>query len=365
MKITKKQLFDRQITLSEIGESGQEKLAMTSVLIVGCGGLGSAAAVYLAASGIGTIQLLDFDEVDASNLHRQVFYKLDQIGSPKVEALASHIRAITPFVKVTTIHKALIKENVFDCIKNADYVLDCTDSLPTKYLLNDACVLKNKSLVYGSLYKFDGYIASFNIKQSDGSYSANLRDAFSEIPKENIPNCSEIGTLNSIVGIIAIMQANEVLKLSTQIGNPLINSILIYNSLENSQYRMQLKNTIDKTAIQSLFNKESYADNNCLFQDQNLLISAQALREKLAANETSKNLQIISVIQDTSVTHPFRVHQKIPLTHLNLDTQKFNTENEYIIVCQKGISSYIATQRIKEKHPNLKVLSLKDGIRNF
>ena len=365
MKITKEQLYKRQTTLQEIGENGQQKLLKTNVLIVGCGGLGSAASVYLAASGISTIHLVDFDVVSVSNLHRQVFYTTKDIDKPKVEVLAKHIKATTPFVTVNTLNKAVSKDTVFALIEHMDYVLDCTDSLPIKYLLNDACVLKGKPLIYGSLYKFDGYVSSFNIKIENGSYSSNLRDAFPEISKEAIPNCSEIGTLNTIVGIIGLMQANEVLKLVTGIGKPLINELLIYNSLENTQYKMQLKNTTAKKEIQELFNSENYFDASCEVQDESLLISAKTLRQKLLFGEASHKLHIISVIEDVTVKHPFQVRQKIPLSQLDINQQKFDSNNEYVIVCLKGISSYIATQQIKATHPNLNVLSLKNGITNY
>lgn len=365
MKITKEQLYKRQTTLSEIGDQGQQKLLQTEVTVIGCGGLGSAAAVYLATSGIGTIHLVDYDVVDVSNLHRQVFYKIEDIGKPKVAILAKHIKSVSPFVNVSHTNKPVSKENVFDLIAHSDYILDCTDSLPIKYLLNDACVLKDKPLIYGSLYKFDGYVASFNVKRSKSSNSSNLRDAFPEISKEAIPNCSEIGTLNTIVGIIGLMQANEVLKSVTEIGKPLVDKLLIYNSLDNSQYTMQLKNSFSKEKIQQIFEKESYFDANCEVQDEALLISAKALRQKLAYGEASQKLHIISVNEDISIKDPFFVHQKIPLSKLNPKQQKFIANNEYVLVCQKGISSYIAVQQIKAAHPNLNVLSLKNGITNY
>ena len=174
MKITPKQLYKRQTTLTEIGEEGQEKLLQARVVVVGCGGLGGIAAVYLAASGVGTIHLIDYDVVDASNLHRQVFYSTKDIGKSKAEVLKKHIESISPFITVSYSNKAILKSTVVNEINEFDYVLDCTDSLPTKYLLNDACVLQNKTLIYGSLYKFDGYVANFNVKLPDDSFSANL-----------------------------------------------------------------------------------------------------------------------------------------------------------------------------------------------
>lgn len=187
----KNQLFKRQITLSEIGEIGQQKLQNAKVLVVGCGGLGSPVAVYLASSGVGKIHLVDFDTVDSTNLHRQVFYSLEDVGKSKAAVLSAFIKKRAPFTEVSFTNYPITKENVFELIENVAIVVDGTDSLPTKYLLNDACVLKNKPLVYGSLYKFDGYVATFNVLQKDGNYSSNLRDAFPEMATD-IPNCEEV-----------------------------------------------------------------------------------------------------------------------------------------------------------------------------
>ncbi|MCF6296875.1 MAG: HesA/MoeB/ThiF family protein [Flavobacteriaceae bacterium] len=365
MKITKQQLYKRQTTLSEIGEKGQEKLLKTKVIIVGCGGLGSIAAVYLAASGIGNIHLIDFDMVDASNLHRQVFYKIEDVGKLKSKVLATHIETISPFVKVSFSTKAIAKRNVLKTIQKSDFVVDCTDSLPTKYLLNDACILQDKTLIYGSLYKFDGYISSFNAKNAKGAYGTNLRDAFPKISEEAIPNCSEIGTLNTIVGIIGLMQANEVLKLVTGIGQPLINQLLIYNSLENTQYKMKLKSSFTKEKIMELFKKETYYDAACEIQKEEWLISPKELRQKLAFGEATRDLHLISVIEDTEVKLPFAVRKKIPLSSLKVKQFKFITTDEYVIVCQQGISSYTATQQIKAVYPNLKIFSLKGGTSSY
>ncbi len=365
MKITPKQLYKRQTTLTEIGEEGQEKLLQAKTVVVGCGGLGSVAAVYLAASGIGTIHLVDYDVVDASNLHRQVFYTTKDIGKSKAEVLKKHIESISPFVAVSYSNKAISKRTVFDEINEFDYVLDCTDSLPIKYLLNDACVLQNKTLIYGSLYKFDGYVANFNVKLPDDSFSANLRDAFPEISKEAIPNCSEIGTLNTIVGMIGMLQANEVLKLVTNIGNPLVDQLVIYNSLENSQFKMKLKRSFTKKMIQQIFETESYFDSACEPQDEKLLISSEQLKKELTLESINKKLKIISTIENRNTSIPFKVHDRIPFSEFNIDKIQLSHHNEYVIVCNKGITSYTATLQLKEKYPNLKVLSLKDGIINY
>jgi len=363
MKFTRASIYKRQTTLSEIGEAGQKKISNTQVLIIGCGGLGSAAAVYLAGSGIGHIHLVDFDVISESNLPRQVFYKTIDIGKYKVEVLAAHLLAINPFIKVTYSNKKINKKNIFSVLSEYKIVLDCTDSLPIKYLINDACVLKDKILVYGSLYKFDGYVASYNLVDSQGKRSCNLRDAFPEISKNHIPNCSEIGTLNSIVGIIALLQANEVLKIVTQTGKPLKNILLIYNSLENSQYKMKLPSNFDKAKTSALFLEESYGDNSCIQQNNQLLITKELLKKEI--QNSRDNLYILSVIEDKDFETPFAVDEKIPLSVFNPSKIKIPINKTTVIICKKGIMSYSALKLLKEEYPKAKVFSLKDGIDNF
>jgi len=370
MNITKKQLYKRQTTLSEFGEKSQQKLQDAEIVIVGCGGLGSVAAVYLAASGIGKIHLIDFDVVDVSNLHRQVFYKMEDVGKSKADVLANHIKAISPFVQVTTSNKALTKITIFNQIDDFDVVLDCTDSLATKYLLNDYCVITDHILVYGSLYKNDGYVASFNIPEGLHN-SANLRNAFPKMPKNAIPNCSEAGTLNPIVGIIGMMQANEVIKIISQIGKPLKNQILIFNSSDNSQFKMKLDvektcDNVGKRGILKIFKNDDYLDENCSpnsyrEQNENLLISFEEFTQDIE----NKNRVIISVIEDVETKLPFEVNYKIPFSKFDVDTLIIDSNKSYIIICNKGILSYTATINLKNKYPELNVLSLESGIENY
>lgn len=358
MKPTKNQLFKRQITLSEIGEVGQQKLQNSSVLIVGCGGLGSPIAVYLASSGIGKIHVVDFDTIDITNLHRQIFYSLEDVGKPKAKVLTDFIKKRSPYTEINSTNKPITKENVFELIKDVDIVIDGTDSLPTKYVLNDACVIKNKPLIYGSLYKFDGYVATFNVLQKDGSYSANLRDAFPEMATD-IPNCEEAGTLNAIVGLIATAQVNEVLKLITGIGKPLTNELLIYNSLQNTQLKMKLKPTFLKEKITKLFKLQTYIDAACANQNSDWQISANELKDKLGNN----NLEIIAVLENLKL--PFKVQQTIHISKFNPEKIDVDFNKTYVMVCQRGFNSYKATERLKAKYPELDVLNLTGGISSY
>jgi len=311
-------------------------------------------------------------------INPQQYYKrqttLPEIGTTgqqalnKAKVLAKHIKAINPFVKVSFTKEAIVKNNVKKIISEFDIVLGCTDNLPIKYLLNDACVLKEKILVYGSLYKFDGYVATFNALDDKGNRTANLRDVFPEMPKKYIPNCAEAGTLNSIVGIIGLMQANEVLKLVTKVGQLLTNQLLIYNSLRNSQFIMKLKPSPQCQAERSrsfstIFKTETYTDLSCALQDESLLITADTLKAQL--KNAREKLHIISVIENPNVFLPFAVDAKIPLSRFNPKTLEIDTLKIYIIVCQRGVTSYTALKKLKSIYPNLKALSLKEGIEEF
>jgi len=362
MKINKEDIFKRQITLSEIGEEGQQKLQEAKVLVVGCGGLGSPIAVYLAASGIGQLHLVDFDTVDATNLHRQVFYSLDDVGKYKSEVLTDFIQGRALFTNVTFSKEPITKTNVIELISEYDIIVDGTDSLPTKYLLNDACVLMGKPLVYGSLYKFDGYVSVFNLKQEKGCFSANLRDAF-PVMNTDIPNCEEAGTLNAIVGMIATVQVNEVLKIVTGVGKPLQNELLIYNALQNSQLKMKLQAKISKAKIEKIFENESYYDASCDVQNPDWLISPKELKRQLSFREESRNLELIAVLPNLEL--PFEVHRTIPIQELDVEGFEIDANKTYVLVCQRGITSYRATTMLKERYPEAKVISLAGGVSQY
>lgn len=358
-KIKKEDIFKRQITLSEIGEEGQQKLQEAKVLVVGCGGLGSPIAVYLASSGIGRLHLIDFDKVDITNLHRQVFYSLEDVGKYKSEVLSDFIIKRAPFTEVTFSTEPLTKDNVFESISDFDIIVDGTDSLPTKYLLNDACVLIEKPLVYGSLYKFDGYVSCFNLKQEDGSFSANLRDAFPEM-NTDVPNCEEAGTMNAIVGMIATAQVNEVLKIVTKIGKPLTNELLIYNALQNTQFKMKLTPKVLKEKIASIFKLQTYFDAACGTQNPDWQVSPTELKEILSNTERSRSVELVAVLPDLKL--PFEVHQTIPIQEFDADQFDIDKDKTYIMVCQRGFNSYKATKQLKEKYPEASVLNLTGGI---
>ena len=360
-KITRKHLFERQTTLPEIGEDGQERISEAEVLIIGCGGLGGVAAVYLAASGIGRIHLIDYDVVEVSNLHRQVFFKPEDVGKPKARVLARYLQSIAPFTEVTFSNTVLNKQNAIDIIDEFPIVLDCTDSLPTKYLINDVCVITDTILVYGSLYKYDGYVATFNMTKG-GKRTANLRDAFPEMSAQHVPNCAEAGTLNGIAGIIGIMQANEVIKIVTHTGQPLMNQILIYNSNENTQFKMKLSSEpcykkAEKGCILKSFKKENYDDPACEIQEETYQITPEELHPE--------SFKIIALHENQVKGLPFKVWKHIPYSDFIPDLINWEKEQKYLFICKKGITSYAAVKWIREDYPGIDVYNLKYGTDNL
>lgn len=359
-KPTFNQLYQRQITLNEVGEQGQNLMQQAKVMIVGCGGLGSAAAVYLAASGVGTIHLIDFDVVSISNLHRQVFYGLADVGKPKTTCLKNYIEKITPFVKIKTT-EILVKSNVEELLQLVDIVVDCTDQLYTKYLLNDACTIYHKTLVYGSLHKFDGYVATFNHLLEDGKRTANLRDAFPEIPEKLPPTCAETGTLNPIVGIIALYQANEVMKIILKKGNLLTNKLFIYNSLYHTTQTIQLQQKFKNDEILTIFEKENYTPVNCEMVDTIIKLNAQEFWDKLK----QENVVVLSF----SGNLPLKKYadKLIRLPYFNFDPFRMpiKPNHDYILICEKGLLSYDAALALVEAHPKLNVFNLENGIESL
>ena len=227
--LSKEQLnrYHRHLLLPEVGLDGQEKLLAARVLVVGLGGLGCPAALYLAAAGIGHLGLVDFDRVDESNLQRQVLYTDEDVGRIKVEAAAQRLVALNPDVQIEAFHERLTDENAERIFTHYDYVLDGTDNFATRYLVNDACVLFGKINVYGSLFRFEGQVSVF-------AHPAGpcYRCLFPVPPNPGeVPNCAEAGVLGVLPGQIGATQATEVLKLILGMGEPLVNRLLLFDSL--------------------------------------------------------------------------------------------------------------------------------------
>ena len=233
--------YQRQIILKQFGEAGQQKLQQAKVLVVGAGGLGCPALQYLVAAGVGNIGIVDGDVVSLSNLHRQPLYTTFDIGFSKAEKAKHSLSKLNPEIFITAYNQRLTPQNALTILSAYDIILDATDNFASRYLINDACVMLNKILVFGAVSQFEGQVAVFNCIGKNGTAPVNYRDLFPTPPKDDeVLNCAEAGVLGVLPGIIGTMQANETIKLITGLGKPLINSLLTYNALHNSMYDVLL-----------------------------------------------------------------------------------------------------------------------------
>ena len=242
-ELTSKELsrYARHLTLPEVGMEGQVLLKASSVLIVGAGGLGSPLALYLAAAGVGTLGLVDFDEVDVTNLQRQILYGTEDIGNQKLESASRRISSVNPHVKVVLHSCRLDSENALDIMEKYDVIVDGTDNFPTRYLVNDACVLLGKPNVYGSIYRWEGQVSVFARK--DGPC---YRCLFREPPPPGmLPSCAEAGVLGVLPGIVGSLQALEVIKIVLGKGDGLVGRLLIFDALELKWREVKLRRNPD------------------------------------------------------------------------------------------------------------------------
>ncbi|MEC9489803.1 MAG: sulfur carrier protein ThiS [Halanaerobiales bacterium] len=237
--LTEKEIerYSRHIILKDLGGTGQQKIKDAKVLVVGAGGLGSPAAFYLAAAGVGTLGLVDSDHVDLTNLQRQILHTTEDTGRPKVDSAREKLEAMNPNVDVKTYNQYLNKDNMESIIADYDIIVDGVDNFPTRYLLNDACVMAGKLLVEAGILQFSGQLTT--IMPGEGPC---YRCIFAEPPKEGaIPSCQEAGVLGAIAGTIGTLQATEVLKLITGIGRPLVGRMLVYDAKDLSFREVEVK----------------------------------------------------------------------------------------------------------------------------
>ncbi len=246
--------YSRHLILPEVALEGQKRLKAASVLCIGTGGLGSPLLLYLAAAGIGRIGIVDFDVVDTSNLQRQVIHGTSWVGKPKIESAKNRIHEINPYCQVDLYETRLTSENALEILQPYDIVVDGTDNFPTRYLVNDACVLLNKPNVYGSILRFEGQASVFNYEGGP-----NYRDLFPEPPPPGmVPSCAEGGVLGILPGIIGLIQATETVKIILGQGNTLSGRLLLYNALDMKFRELKLRPNPIRPVIEKLIDYEQF-----------------------------------------------------------------------------------------------------------
>jgi len=355
--------YVRQTTLKEFGEAGQEKLLQAKILVIGAGGLGCASLQYLVAAGVGTIGIIDDDVVALHNLHRQVLYSVNDIGLSKAVRAASILGLLNPDIIIESFDERLTVANTLTLFSNYDIIIDGTDNFASRYMINDACVLLNKPLVYGAVSKFEGQVAIFNCVMGSREAAVNYRDLFPQPPAaDEVANCAEAGVLGVLPGIIGTMQANEAIKLVTGIGHPLINRLLTYNSLNNQVFELELTAHEETRGLvpadAKAFMQTDY-DWLCGMVSDRYEIDSQTF-DKL---RNAGNLLIADVREYDelpAVTEFQHIH--IPLGRIENDFP--DTENDTIVVfCQSGKRSLQAAKLLTGKFGNTKtIFSLAGGI---
>jgi adenylyltransferase/sulfurtransferase len=339
--------YSCQLALPDFSEAKQQLLREAKVLIVGAGGLGCPAAQYLTAAGIGTIGIADDDVITISNLHRQILYKHDEVGKKKAPVAAQKLQEQNPLVKIISVDERVTGSNAIELIQQYDIVVDGTDNFDARYLLNDACVLLNKPLVYGAIYQYEGQVAVWNVLNEDGTRTPNYRDVFPEVEASQIPNCAEGGVMPTLAGIIGCMQANEVIKYITQTGEVLTRKILILDA-QNLQSRIIKLAHATKTDISRLPETPVVAT-----------ISAQELKRDFEKNV----YELVNIRSDEERTQ-FNIGGKhIPLPKLKENSNEFSSTKATVFYCATGKRSSEAVKIIKKKHPNANVFSLEGGLK--
>jgi len=246
--------YSRHLILPEVGLEGQKRLKAASVLCIGSGGLGSPLLLYLAAAGIGRLGLVDFDVVDSSNLQRQVIHGTSWVGKPKIQSAKERILEINPYCQVDLYETRLSSENALEIMEPYDIVVDGTDNFPTRYLVNDACVLLNKPNVYGSIFRFEGQATVFNYEGGP-----NYRDLFPEPPPPGmVPSCAEGGVLGILPGLIGVIQATETVKIILGNSTTLSGRLLLYNSWDMTFRELKLRPNPERPVIEKLIDYEQF-----------------------------------------------------------------------------------------------------------
>lgn len=350
--------YNRQITLPDFGISAQEKLSKSSVLVVGAGGLGCPVLQILVSTGVGVVGVADFDTIALENLHRQFLYREKDVGMPKVIAAVENLTKINSEVEIVAFPEMITTKNVLSIIHNFDVVVDCTDNFATRYLLNDACYLVKKPLVYASIFQHEGQVSVFNVEKEN--QITNYRDLFPIPPHQSeVPNCNEAGVLPTHSAVMGTFQANEVIKLL--IGSPetLIHQLLIFNTKNYESTKIKFNEYKDKLGPNSIAEFQKFNYNEfCTNFDHNI-----ASEEELRLFLNQNNSVLIDVREaDEQPKISFTEILEIPLSLLEQKMGELQSYTSICFICASGIRSQKALELTKKYFPTKVVKHFPSGI---
>jgi len=352
------QQYARHLNLPNFNMESQQKLRDSRVLVVGGGGLGSPVLLYLAAAGVGHIGIIDPDQVDISNLQRQILYGHSDLGLSKVQQAKKRLEDINPFIEVEVYEELLTTDNAIDLISRYDIVADGTDNFPTRYLVNDACVITGKPNVYASIYQYEGQVSVFNYTYEDGSKGPHYRDLYPEPPEPGlVPDCATGGVLGVLAGIIGTQQALEVIKIITGIGEPLVGKILLYDALYSETRTIQT-NKKSHTEVTELINYEDFCGVSPTNADNNEIMKEITVQELQKWKEEGKDFQLIDVREPHEYEFVNIGGELIPLGDVMARAGEVAEDKDVVVMCRSGQRSGAAigalTQSGKENLHNLK-----------
>jgi molybdopterin/thiamine biosynthesis adenylyltransferase/rhodanese-related sulfurtransferase len=363
--------YSRHLIIPDFGMAGQKKLKAAKVLVVGSGGLGSPLLQYLAAAGVGTIGIVDYDVVDDSNLQRQVLFGVESVGNPKVEEAKKRIQSLNPYIEVKTYNTLLTSDNALEIIKDYDVVADGTDNFATRYLVNDACVLLDKVNVYASIYRFDGQVSVFNYPDAEGHRGPNYRDLFPTPPPPGlVPSCAEGGVIGVLPGIIGSLQALEVIKVITGVGDTLSGRLFIFDALsfetrvlkvkKNPSNPLNGENPSQTELIDYVqFCGTGYAEEEHDEEIQVKEISAEDLNRKKLLKE---DFQLI----DVRDPHEYEIvdigGELMPLNEIEQHADQISRDKPVILHCRSGVRSAKAIRKLESEFGFDNLYNLQGGI---
>ena len=347
INFTKEELarYNRHIIIPDFGIEAQKKLKAAKVLVIGSGGLGSPLLLYLAAAGVGTLGIVDLDVVDDSNLQRQVLFGVQDIGIPKVEAAKIRLKQLNPHIKIKTYNTQFTSQNALEIIKDYDVVADGTDNFPTRYLVNDASVLAGIPNVYASIFQFEGQVSVFNYTDKNGTKGPNYRDLYPTPPEPClIPNCAEGGVLGVLPGIIGSLQANEVIKVITGVGEPLSGRFFVFDALTFETRTLKITKRANSTEIKELIDYEQFCGISAIEKPVKE-ISTLELENWISNGE---DFQIIDV-RETSEYEQINIGAHlIPLGEVIARNHEIEREKKVVIHCRSGARSAKAIRQLEE-----------------
>jgi len=367
MNFSKEELsrYSRHIIMPGFGMEAQQKLKEAKVLVVGSGGLGSPALLYLAAAGVGNIGIVDFDVVEDSNLQRQVLFGVEEIGKPKVEAAKQRLLSLNPYIHINVYNTQLTASNAMELFKDYDVIADGTDNFPTRYLVNDACVLLGKPNVYASIYQFEGQVSVFNLKNKDGVAGPNYRDLYPSPPPPGlVPSCGEGGVLGVLPGIIGSLQALEVIKVITGVGEPLSGRLYIFDALSFESNTFTFSHSSENPltgahpTITQLIDYEQFCGVKAIETPIKEITPAQ-LRQWMQAGE---DIQLIDVREPEEYTEINIGAQLIPLQSVLVHTHEIARDKKVVMHCKGGSRSAKAIRELEEQFGYNNLYNLKGGI---